>query len=139
MKEFYKELDEYIESLEDKKNDYKILSFVVDEIGYLNDDIIKYIANKIDVFPFTLEGTIKYYPKLQKAAIKNYIQICIGRNCSLKNLKEKIVELRAKTGFTIDERNCLGCCGKGSVFKVGENTYRYKTLDELEEKILNLK
>ncbi|MEG0136761.1 MAG: NAD(P)H-dependent oxidoreductase subunit E, partial [Cetobacterium sp.] len=108
MKEFYEKLDEYIELLEDKKNDYKILCFVVDELGYIPDETLDYIAKKIDVFKFSLEGTIKFYPKLQKVRTKHYVQICIGRNCVQKGLKEKIEELRGKVDFVIEERNCLG-------------------------------
>ena len=67
MKKFYQELDNYIENLEDKKNDYKVLSFIVDELGYLPDETLNYIAKKMDIFPFSLESTIKFYPKLQKA------------------------------------------------------------------------
>lgn len=139
MEDFYKELDDFIESLDDKKNDYKILSFVVDRKGYISEEIINYIAKKIDMFPFSLEGTIKFYPKLQKATTKHYIQICVGRNCGRKDLKDKIQELREKTGFIIEERNCLGHCGRGSTVTIGDEVFKYNTLNELEKKIINLK
>lgn len=139
MEDFYKELDRFIDSLEDKKNDYKILSFVVDELGYISDEVLNHIARKIDMFPFSLEGTIKYYPKLQKARKKDYVQICIGRNCYQKGLKEKIEEIRTKVNFDIDERNCLGKCEKNGKLAVGNKIYEYKNLDELEKILLSLK
>lgn len=139
MKEFYQELDNYIENLEDKKNDYKVLSFVVDELGYLPDEVLNYIAKKMDIFPFSLESTIKFYPKLQKARTKNYVQICTGRNCIQLGLKEKLAELKSEVDFPIEERHCLGRCGKGSALKINEEYYSYKTLEELEKLLLNLK
>ncbi|MEG0069762.1 NAD(P)H-dependent oxidoreductase subunit E [Cetobacterium sp.] len=139
MKEFYEKLDEYIELLEDKKNDYKILCFVVDELGYIPDETLDYIAKKIDVFKFSLEGTIKFYPKLQKVRTKHYVQICIGRNCVQKGLKEKIEELRGKVDFVIEERNCLGHCSKPANLSIGNKNYRYSSLLELETILLNLK
>ncbi len=139
MENFYKNLDEFIDSLDDKKNDYKILSYVVDELGYLPDEILNYIAKKIDVFPFTLEGTIKFYPKLQKARTKHYVQICVGRNCKQKGLQEKIDEIKSKVDYVIEERHCLGQCKKPSNIFVGNKNYKYKTLEELEKILLNLK
>ncbi|MGL5278129.1 MAG: NAD(P)H-dependent oxidoreductase subunit E [Cetobacterium sp.] len=139
MKEFYKELDEYIENLEDKKNDYKVLSFAVDELGYLSDEVLNHIAKKMDIFLFSLESTIKFYPKLQNARTKNYVQICTGRNCNQPGLKEKLIELKSKVDFPIDERHCLGRCGKGRALKINEKYYSYKTLEELEKLLLNLK
>ncbi|MGL5796669.1 MAG: NAD(P)H-dependent oxidoreductase subunit E, partial [Cetobacterium sp.] len=80
MTEFYDELDKFINGLENKKDDYKILSFVLDELHYIPDEVLAYISKKIDMFQFSLESTIKFYPKLQKARTKFYVQICTGRN-----------------------------------------------------------
>lgn len=139
MNEFYVELDEFIDNLIDKKNDYKILSFVVEELGYISDEVLDHIAKKIDVFPFSLESTIKFYPKLQAARGKNYVEICSGRGCKQLGLKEKIKELQSKVNFPIEERHCLGHCNKPYNVRINGENYRYKNLDELERVILNLK
>lgn len=139
MREFYQELDEYIENLEDKKNDYKVLSFVAEELGYIPDEVLNYIAKKMDIFPFSLESTIKFYPKLQRARTKNYVQVCKGRNCNQPGLKEKLAELKGKVDFPIEERQCLGKCGKRGALKINEEHYSYKTLEELERLLLKLK
>ncbi len=139
MRDFYQKLDNYIDSLEDRKNDYKVLSFVVDELGYLPDEVLNHIAKKMDIFPFSLESTIKFYPKLQRARTKNYVQVCVGRNCKQSGLKEKLEEIKIKVDFPIEERHCLGRCGKGRALKINEEYYSYKTLEELEKLLLNLK
>lgn len=139
MNDFYKKLDIFIDSLENKKDDYAILSFVVDELEYIPDEVLEYISKKIDVFTFSLDGTIRFYPKLQKARTKFYVQICIGRNCNLLGLKEKIAEIKNKVNFTIEERHCLGRCSKGSSIKINEGYYSYKSLEELEKILFNLK
>ncbi|MGL4997511.1 MAG: NAD(P)H-dependent oxidoreductase subunit E [Cetobacterium sp.] len=139
MNDFYEMLDQFIDGLENKKDDYAILSFVVDELGYIPDEILKYISKKIDIFPFSLDGTIKFYPKLQKARTKFYVQICTGRNCNRVGLKEKIIEIKNKVDFVIEERNCLGKCSKGSSIKINNGFYSYKNLEELEKMLFNLK
>ncbi|MGL5089214.1 MAG: NAD(P)H-dependent oxidoreductase subunit E [Cetobacterium sp.] len=139
MNDFYQTLDEFIDRLENKKDDYAILSFVVDELGCIPDEVLKFISKKTDVFLFSLDGTIKFYPKLQKARTKFYVQICTGRNCNRVGLKEKIIEIKSKVNFVIEERNCLGRCSKGSSIKINEGSYSYKSLEELERILFNLK
>lgn len=138
MEDFLKKLDRYIDELEDK-NDYQILSYVVDEIGSLPDYIISHIAKKLNTFEFSLEGTIDFFPKLKKSRTKYYVQVCTGKGCYIPGLKEKLEELRDEVDFPIDERHCLGKCSKESNLIVGDKYYKYKTLEELEDIILNLK
>ena len=38
-KEFYKELEEFIENLRDKKDDVKILNFVIEKIDSINKEV----------------------------------------------------------------------------------------------------
>ncbi len=58
--EFYRKLEEYIEGLTDKKNDKKILEFVMEEIGYIPKEVQEFIAEKTGLFPFTIKGTIDF-------------------------------------------------------------------------------
>lgn len=139
MNEFIKKLDCFIEEQGEKKNDLKILSFVAEELECFPDEILNHIAKKLDVFPSSLDGTIKYYPKLQKIREKNYIQVCVGRNCIKKGLKEKVDEIKGKVDLTIVERNCFGKCGRDSNISVGDRIRSYKDFDELEKIILNSK
>ena len=45
-KEFYKELEEFIENLRDKKDDVKILNFVIEKIDSIPKEVQKFIADK---------------------------------------------------------------------------------------------
>ncbi len=137
MLKFYEKLDEVIR--ENEKNYYKILAFIVDEIGYISDETVKYIAEKLKIFDFTLEGIIEYYPKLSRARKMDYVEICIGKNCGVSMPQRKIEELEEKTGMKIVERVCLGRCGKQKVVKINGEIKNYDLEDELEKILLKSK
>ncbi|MCJ8341330.1 MAG: NAD(P)H-dependent oxidoreductase subunit E [Cetobacterium sp.] len=132
---FYEELDIFIENLSDKKNDYKILSYVVEELGYIPEEVKRYICKKLDIFPFTLEGTINFYPKL-KNSNKKLIKICKGRVCGKKsteilNYLEKY--LNDKDEYVLEIVGCLGRCNKGPNIWIEGDIYSYNTFEDIKK------
>ena len=64
-KEFYKELEEFIENLRDKKDDVKILNFVIEKIDSIPKEVQKFIADKTGLMEISIENTINFYPKFR--------------------------------------------------------------------------
>ncbi|WP_426710212.1 NAD(P)H-dependent oxidoreductase subunit E [Cetobacterium sp. SF1] len=131
--DFYNKLNKFIENLPDKKNDYKILTFVMEELGCIPEEVKEYICKKTDIFPFTLEGTIKFYSKLNKNS-KKTLKICTGRVCGkrgeelLKRLKDdEIISQK----YILDEVKCLGQCQKGPNIYLENEVYNIKNIEEL--------
>lgn len=108
-----------------------ILGKIVDEIGYLDDEIIRYVAKRMDVFETTIYSSVNFFPKLQKAYSKRYIEICTGSCC----LDKKIIEKLEKSDATVVERKCLGICKLKNNVKIDGKIYQYKNYEELKEKI----
>lgn len=137
-KNFYNRLDEFIDSLSDKKNDYKILSFVLEELDEIPVEVKSYIVEKIDIFPSTLEGTLKFYPKFKDKSM-NYVVVCQGRVC--KNSGKKIYdELKryidsdfqlSDKKIVLSESGCLGKCNVGPNVSINGKIYGYKNIEDI--------
>lgn len=112
-------------------NETIILNKIVDEIGYLNDEIIKYVAKKLDIFEPTIYSSVKFFPRLQKAYLKKYIEICTGKCCIDKKIMKKI----EKIDGIIVERKCLGKCKLKNNIRINGNIYQYINFSDLKEKI----
>ena len=83
-KEFYNELEEYINSLKDKKDDVKILNFVIEKLDSIPMEVQKFIAEKTGLMEISIENTINFYPKFRnKVAGKKVkeVAICVGMTC----------------------------------------------------------
>lgn len=117
---FYMELDEYIDSLEDKKNDYRILSFVKERLGEIPEDIKNHIAERIGVLPMTLDNTIKFYPKLQNRR-KKKVLVCMGGGChrdSKKFYNDLVKVAKDNPDWEIGTVRCFGRCGDHPVVSI---------------------
>jgi len=136
-KEFYGELEEYIEGMIDKKNDKKILEFVMEEIGYIPQEVQDFIADKTGIFPFTIKGTIEFYPKFKESLEKTgpkEIKVCVGMSCSARGSAKLLTKMKKELGIDVDEvtadgrfslgtQRCFGKCAIGPNIYVDDTGY----------------
>lgn len=123
----------FMKKMGENVDDYKLLAHLVDENIELTDEVVEYLANRLGVFTTTLESTINFYPKLKKARVNKYIEICIGKNCENSGIYEELDKLKGRDDVAVEERHCLGKCGKSSKVKIGDEVYSYKTVEEFKD------
>ena len=102
-KEFYIELEEFINELKDKKNDVKILNFVLEKLDTIPVEVQKFIAEKTGLLEISIENTINFYPKFRNKVSGKKIKevsICVGMTCGVygKGFYDRF--LAAHPGFT---------------------------------------
>lgn len=150
-KEFYNELEEYINSLKDKKDDVKILNFVIEKLDSIPVEVQKFIAEKTGLMEISIENTINFYPKFRnKVAGKKVkeVAICVGMTCGswgkgYYDELAKILEIDKK-GISKDgkiqltTKRCFGRCAKGPNMSIDGTIYSMVTMDEIKRR-LNLK
>ena len=73
-KEFYAELEEFINGLKDKKNDVKILNFVLEKLDAIPEEVQKFIADKTGLLEISIENTINFYPKFRNK-VKKFLYV----------------------------------------------------------------
>ena len=150
-KEFYNELEEYINSLKDKRDDVKILNFVIEKLDSIPVEVQKFIAEKTGLMEISIENTINFYPKFRnKVAGKKVkeVAICVGMTCGswgkgYYDELAKILEIDKK-GISKDgkiqltTKRCFGRCAKGPNMSIDGTIYSMVTMDEIKRR-LNLK
>lgn len=150
-KEFYEELEEYINSLKDKKDDVKILNFVIEKLDSIPVEVQKFIAEKTGLMEISIENTINFYPKFRnKVAGKKVkeVAICVGMTCGswgkgyydelakILEIDEKGISKDGKIQLTT--KRCFGRCAKGPNMSIDGTIYSMVTMDEIKRR-LNLK
>lgn len=150
-KEFYNELEEYINSLKDKKDDVKILNFVIEKLDSIPVEVQKFIAEKTGLMEISIENTINFYPKFRNKVVEKKVKevaICVGMTCGswgkgyydelakILEIDEKGISKDGKIQLTT--KRCFGRCAKGPNMSIDGTIYSMVTMDEIKRK-LNLK
>ncbi|MCK5780099.1 MAG: NAD(P)H-dependent oxidoreductase subunit E [Psychrilyobacter sp.] len=143
----FEKIMEIIEKLEDKSNELEVLEYIQKEYGFISKEMIKFVADKLDRFEFSVENTVKYYPHLKmegKQVIE--VKICTHTACSNNGSKKILEEAKKILGVGEDEttpngdyklmtQRCFGQCGKGPNVKVGDEIYNKVTPEILKRLI----
>lgn len=147
-KEFYKELEEYINTLKDKRDDVKILNFVIEKIDSIPVEVQKFIAEKTGLMEISIENTINFYPKFRNKASGKKIKevaICVGMTCGswgkgYYDELAKILEIDengiSKDGkIQLTTKRCFGRCAKGPNMSIDGTIYSMVTMEEIKRRL----
>lgn len=150
-KEFYNELEEYINSLKDKRDDVKILNFVIEKLDSIPVEVQKFIAEKTGLMEISIENTINFYSKFRNKVEGKKVKevaICVGMTCGswgkgYYDELAKILEIDengiSKDGkIQLTTKRCFGRCAKGPNMSIDGTIYSMVTMDEIKRR-LNLK
>ena len=134
--EMFKELDEFIDSLDCNPAELIAILHKAQEIfGYLPMVVQTHIANKINVNVAKVYGVVTFYSFFTMEPKGEYvINICLGTACFVRGAQqvlEKFEELLSiKNGqttsdgkFTITSLRCVGACALAPVVQINGKTY----------------
>jgi len=145
--EFAQKMDDYIESLPDKKeNLIGILHYAQEIYGYLPDNVLWHIAQKLDIPSSKVYGVVSFYSFFTMIPRGEHIvNVCTGTACFVRGadkLKDELEnQLKIKAGettpdnlFTLETLRCVGACGLAPVMIVdGQVHGRLRTAQEIHE------
>ncbi len=146
-KDFYKELEEFIDRLKDKKDDVKILNFVVEKLDSIPKEVQKFIADKTGLMEISIENTINFYPKFRsKVSDVKEVAICTGMSCGPAGGFEIFNEIATllkidKNGLSQDgkimltNKRCFGRCSKGPNISIDGEIYSLMSLQDVKRKL----
>ena len=138
-----------------RKNEGNLISILQDiesEFGYLREDAINWISERLDVPPAKFYGIATFYAQFHlKPKGKNVVTACCGTACHVKGserlinslMKELAIPAGEETSedlkFTVEKVNCVGACSIAPVIIVNKTVHGKMTPDKLMKEMKTLK
>ena len=123
------------------------LLYMQDELGYLTDEAIREIAQRLDLTELEVRNVISYYSMLTTRPRGKYnVQVCRNISCMLGGADDVIAHLKKRLGighkgttadgmFSFEEVECIGACSWAPAMQVNYD-FHEKLTPEKTEKIL---
>jgi len=114
-----------------------ILQDVQTEFGYLPENVLQYIAQRLEVPVSQIYRLASFYDAFSLTPRgKHVIRVCMGTACYVKGANRILEALQKELGieagqvtpdgqFSLETVNCLGCCGQAPVVTVDDEIYGY--------------
>jgi NADH:ubiquinone oxidoreductase subunit E len=138
-----------------RENEGNLISILQDidrDFGFLREEAIYWISERLDVPPARFYGIATFYAQFHlKPKGKNVITACCGTACHVKGserlINSLVKELDIAHGedtsedlrFTVEKVNCVGACSIAPVIIVNKTVHGKVTPDKLMKEIKTLK
>ncbi|MFM7203960.1 MAG: NADH-quinone oxidoreductase subunit NuoE [Myxococcota bacterium] len=111
------------------------LHLALRQFGALSEDVVHFVAGKLDLPPSKVLAVISFYTMLHREEKGRYnIQVCRTLSCALAGAEEIIAHLENKLGIKIGETTadgkysitaveCLASCGSAPVLQINLDEY----------------
>ena len=121
------------------------LLYAQDEIGYLSDEVIAELANRVDLTELEVRNVISYYSLLTtKPRGKYNVQVCTNIACMSRGGEELLDHCKKKLGvghkgttpdgmFTLEEVECIGACSWAPAVQVNYDFHENLTADKMDK------
>jgi len=139
-------LQDYIESIKDRRGALIAVLHKAQHIfGYLPDEVILFISEKLDLPSSKIYGVISFYSYFTtKKRGENVINVCLGTACFVRGadaiMKEIEKELKIRAGetsedmkYTLSGLRCIGACGLAPVVMVNDKVYGRVEVSEVKK------
>ncbi len=144
--ESFKELEDFIESLPDKRGELiTVLHRAQGIFGFLPREVQAFIAAKMGISLAKVYGVVTFYSFFTMVPKgKHPISVCMGTACYVRGAAEvteafadqlgiKVGETTDDGKFSLDTLRCVGACGLAPVVLVGEKVYGRVTTDMVKD------
>src|SRR5437868_9460089 len=107
-----------------------MLLYTQDELGYLPDAAVAYIAEKVNLSELEIRNVISYYSMLTtKPRGKFHVQVCTNISCLLRGADDIFKHCKQRLGighkqttpdgtFSLEEVECIGACSWAPAMQV---------------------
>ncbi len=121
------------------------LLYAQDEVGYLSDEAIAEIAQRLELKELDVRNVISYYSMLTtKPRGKYNVQVCTNIACILRGADEVYQHCQQKLGirhkqttadgqFSLEEVECIGACSWAPAMQVNYDFHENLTTDKVDK------
>ena len=122
-----------------------MLLYTQDELGYVTQEAISYLADKTGVTELEVRNVISYYSMLHTKPVGRYhVQVCTNISCLLRGGEEIFDHCRQKLGighkqvtadgqFSLEEVECIGACSWAPAVQVNYDFHENLTEQKMDE------
>ena len=122
-----------------------MLLYTQDELGYLSDEAISYLAQKTGLTELDVRDVISYYSMLTtKPRGKYNVQVCTNIACMLRGGEELLDHCKKKLGvghkgttqdglFSLEEVECIGACSWAPAIQVNYDFHENLTIGKMDQ------
>ncbi len=126
-----------------------VLQKVQEKIGYLPEDAMKMIAERLGMSLNNAYGVASFYKHFHfKPRGKNVVKVCMGTACHVRGGKAVLNEMEAKLGIkegettkdlsvTLETVGCVGCCALAPVATINDQDLYGELTPKMVEDIIN--
>jgi NADH-quinone oxidoreductase subunit E len=121
------------------------LLFAQDEVGFLSDEVIAEIAQRLDLTVLDVHNVISYYSMLTtKPRGKFNVQVCTNISCLLRGADDLMEHCEKKLGvghkgvtpdgtFSLEEVECIGACSWAPAVQVNYDFHENLTPEKMDK------
>jgi NADH-quinone oxidoreductase subunit E len=122
------------------------LLYIQDELGYVTDESIEEVAQRLEITPLEVRNVISYYSMLRTRPGGKYnVQVCTNICCLLRGGEEMLEHVRGKLGvavnkgtspdgvFSVEEVECIGACSWAPAMQVNYDFHENLTPEKIDQ------
>lgn len=115
-----------------------------DQNGWISDEVIAWVANRLDLPPAHVKGVVTFYTLFnQKPVGKHQVWICRTLPCALRGAGELLEHCEKKLGvtaghttedgkITLRTAECLASCGTAPMMQVDKDYHENLTVAQVD-------
>jgi formate dehydrogenase subunit gamma len=126
----------------------QVLHGVMDAIGWIPDDVIRQLANELNLSRADVHGVVSYYDDFRTSPPgKHVIKVCQAEACQAMGARELGQHIERSLGVAMHESTteitlqpvyCLGNCACSPAVMIDNKTYGKVTLQRFDELVESL-
>jgi NADH-quinone oxidoreductase subunit E len=121
------------------------LLYAQDEVGFMSDEVVAELAQRLDLTELEVRNVISYYSMLTtKPRGKYNVQVCTNIACMLRGGEELFNHCRKRLGighkgttqdglFSLEEVECIGACSWAPAVQVNYDFHENLTNGKMEQ------
>ncbi len=113
--------------------------------GYINDDVMGYVARRLDVSPAHVKGVVTFYTLYNQRPVgKHQVWVCRTLPCALRGSGEILAHCEKRLGIhagettpdgaiTLRTAECLASCGTAPMMQVDKEYFENLSFEKVDE------
>lgn len=122
-----------------------MLLYAQDEVGYISDEVIAEVAERIGVRENDVHSVLSYYSMLRRKPVGKYnVQVCTNISCMVRNGYGILDRCRKRLGidnggitrdglFSLEEVECIGACSWAPAIQINYDFYDELTPEKVDQ------